>query len=130
MDSDSDRTIDSDELEEIIALSKKEKSTNNREKKTPVKVHAISDSESDDEEIEVKKVTVKEKAKNTEKSVKEKAKNTEKSVIATKRKIDDRPRCHYGSKCYRKNPEHRRDFYHPGSISHITEHNKCIQQNI
>lgn len=115
MDSDSDRTIDSDELEEIIARSKKEQSANNRKKETPVKIHAISDSESDEGEIEVKKVTVKEKTK-----------NTEKNVIVTKRKIDNRPRCQYGSKCYRKNPDHRREFYHPGNISRMTKHDKCI----
>lgn len=116
MDSDSDRTIDSDELEEIIALSKKEQSVNSRKKETPFKVHAISDSESDEDEIEVKKVTVKDRAK-----------NTEKKAIATKRKIDNRPRCQYGSKCYRKNPDHRREFYHPGNISLITEHDKCTK---
>lgn len=26
---------------------------------------------------------------------------------------EDRPPCQYGSLCYRQNPQHRRDFYHP-----------------
>ena len=25
-----------------------------------------------------------------------------------------RPKCNYGARCYRKNPEHRRQFWHPG----------------
>jgi PBZ domain len=27
----------------------------------------------------------------------------------------DRPPCKYGQQCYRKNPEHRKNFWHPGS---------------
>ena len=27
---------------------------------------------------------------------------------------NNKPKCQYGSKCYRKNPQHRKEFWHPG----------------
>ena len=161
MDSDSDRTIDSDELEEIIARAKEEQNDNQCQKKTPVKnsvpkIHAISDSESDEEKIEIKKVLVKKKIKNCENDAEatkrkidnpspdvnkrkndycpdginkrkignpspevNRRKNDDYPADINKRKIDNRPKCQYGSKCYRKNPDHRREFYHPGNFSHL-----------
>lgn len=108
MDSDSDKTIDSDELEEIIAKAKAEQSSSNPiSKKKSLKrhsaVHYLSDSDSDDG-IKVKKREILKPTK---------SENSKERV-----KADDRPVCQYGSKCYRKNPEHKKQFFHPGYHYH------------
>ncbi|XP_035211281.1 tyrosyl-DNA phosphodiesterase 1-like, partial [Stegodyphus dumicola] len=99
MDSDSDRTIDSDELEALLAQSKAETNSKENEdsvgkvkrRKCHTKLHELSDSESDD-------------------GHKRKRKIAPENEVAT----DDRPKCRYGEKCYRKNPDHIKNFYHPG----------------
>lgn len=99
MDSDSDRTIDSDELEEIIAQAKKEQNSSNSKKKVHSinnlkrpSLHLLSDSESDDGS---------------------KVRKIDKKESQPSKKVDDRPKCKYGSKCYRVNPDHKKQFYHP-----------------
>lgn len=109
MDSDSDRTIDSDELEEIISRAKAEQgsSTNGKKQKLSPKnlkrthlFHDISESDSDDN-IKVRKIE------------KKNSKSPKKKVDAN---ADNRPVCKYGSNCYRKNPDHKREFYHPSKF--------------
>lgn len=109
MDSDSDRTIDSDELEEIIARTKKEQNAGHSNMKTPdknskhaSKIHSISDSDSDDDKIIKKKTDI-----NTVR------KSAEVESVEKKLEVANLPVCQYGSKCYRKNPDHKKRFYHP-----------------
>lgn len=118
-DSDSDRTVDSDELEQVIAKNTKaskygvsskradsefegEPSRSqkpvNRKLKRSLKEHDISDSDSDHNG---------QKTVTPEKSHAKKLKNVE---VATCSKY--KPVCAYGTKCYRKNPEHLREFSH------------------
>ncbi|XP_042898012.1 tyrosyl-DNA phosphodiesterase 1 [Parasteatoda tepidariorum] len=89
MNSDSDRTIDSDELQEIIEQSKKRKNSS-FVKPNNKKVHTISDSDSDNE------VTVEQN----------------KRKFTAIESGDNRPKCQYGKKCYRKNPDHIKNFSH------------------
>ncbi|GFS72077.1 tyrosyl-DNA phosphodiesterase 1 [Nephila pilipes] len=94
MDSDSDRTIDSDELEEIIRQSQKKKSSDaglsDKSKKVQRRpsFHDLSDTDSDVEILEEKQKRTKLKT------------NT------------GRPKCEYGKNCYRKNPDHIKNFDH------------------
>ncbi len=95
MDFDSDRTVDSDELEEIISKAKKKPSSNaGKKRNTHFSLHNISDSDSDSQSPS-KKIKKKE------------CDNAE---------FQKKPVCKYGSKCYRKNPDHKREFYHPSKI--------------
>lgn len=32
--------------------------------------------------------------------------------------IAQRPKCKYGINCYRKNPQHKKDFSHPGDLDY------------
>ncbi|GBL77991.1 Tyrosyl-DNA phosphodiesterase 1 [Araneus ventricosus] len=96
MDSESDRTIDSDELEEIIikTLEKEPSSStntniSNRSQRRP-SFHDLSDTDSDGQVSPKKQKLVKSKPNVT------------------------RPKCEYGQNCYRKNPDHLRNFDHSG----------------
>lgn len=106
MSSDSDRTIDSDELEEIIARSQKEAGNSSgptkpkhaeKPKRRP-SFHDLSDSNSEDE------------AK--EKKHKKKSDSSKSS----------RQTCKYGTDCERKNPDHFREYDHsdPKKSKHKT----------
>ncbi|XP_054714721.1 tyrosyl-DNA phosphodiesterase 1-like isoform X2 [Uloborus diversus] len=90
MDSDSDRTIDSDEFEEFLAKKKTPKKL--KKAHQCLKAHDISDSDSDEVIIKKQKLHV---------------------DPSPAKKVDNRPKCQYGSQCYRKNPDHLREFYHP-----------------
>lgn len=106
MSSNSDCTIDSDELEEIIARSQKEAGSSSgpskpKHAKTPKRrpsFHDLSDSNSEDE--------VKEK-KHKKKSDSSKS---------------SRQKCKYGPDCERKNPDHLRNYDHsnPKNSKHKT----------
>lgn len=119
-DSDSDRTVDSDELEELYIKNSKgsktvsskktdlgfeegEHSRNqkplNRNLKRSLKTHDLSDSDSDDN---------KQKPLPPEKLQPKKLKTVE----AVPSSSSSKPLCKYGSQCYRKNPEHLREFSH------------------
>lgn len=98
--SDSDQTLDSDELRETLNTSKI-CSVRPHSKK----LHDISSSDDDDDRTEkVSKISKNDKKVN-------------KKTECENKKPDDRPLCKYGEKCYRKNPDHHKQFRHCGSPS-------------
>ncbi|XP_067119968.1 tyrosyl-DNA phosphodiesterase 1 [Centruroides vittatus] len=94
-DSDSDRTIDSDELRESLNTSKIHSVRSHSSK-----LHEISSS--DDDEKRNHKVNKSKKDENKTENRKE---------------VDKRPLCKYGEKCYRKNVKHREQFRHFGGAA-------------
>lgn len=41
-----------------------------------------------------------------------------------------RKECPYGSKCYRLNPDHLREFYHPGERVNMSEETQAKKANV
>lgn len=39
-----------------------------------------------------------------------------------RRKIQKRPACKYGANCYRKNPQHKKEYSHPGDSDYPKPH--------
>ncbi|XP_076054925.1 tyrosyl-DNA phosphodiesterase 1-like [Oratosquilla oratoria] len=67
------------------------------EKCSETSLHSMSDSDADNDE------------NCGDEQVKSLATNSQ-----ADRKVNNKPPCKYGAKCYRKNPEHLKEFYHPG----------------
>lgn len=93
-------------------------------KKVSSEIHALSDSESDDDlESLVTTPSLVAVEENKQPEVNDKKVNTISkdkfdSVSSAKRQFDkvDKPLCEYGSRCYRKNPQHLEQYRHIGIV--------------
>lgn len=114
--SDSDRTIDSDELEEIKegkAESRPCHPPQRKKVRRSEKLHDISDSSDTDETPDELFTTERQSPVASSLDTIQNAPSSDSEKCEAP--DDNRPLCRYGSRCYRTNPEHRRQYRHDGN---------------
>lgn len=82
-----------------------------------VKEHALSEEEEEEEQVKYyspKKTAIcKNSQESPESSLQAPSRSTQPSPQTANSRITNRPLCKFGSSCYRKNPWHLEEFYHP-----------------